>query len=89
MSIVSMALPQKPDDLDKEVFKKSFLQRRERYINMQRNIFQGRIIKMKAEEIYKIGYELGAGSYGTVRIAHKRSYKHKKFALKSIHVDKV
>jgi calcium-dependent protein kinase len=40
-------------------------------------------------DLYKLGTELGSGSYGIVRIVNKRSYKHKKYALKSIHRDRL
>ncbi|TNV85162.1 hypothetical protein FGO68_gene11276 [Halteria grandinella] len=33
---------------------------------------------------YNIGRELGTGKYGTVRLASKKSYEHKRFALKTI-----
>ena len=56
---------------------------------MQQNIFEGRIIKENINDLYKLGDELGSGSYGIVRIVHKRSYKQKKFALKSIHRDRL
>ena len=56
---------------------------------MQKNIFDGRIIKENIRNVYTVADELGAGSYGIVSIIQKHSYKYKKFALKSIHVDKV
>jgi hypothetical protein len=36
------------------------------------------------ETAYIIGKELGYGRYGVVRLVQKRSYEHKRFALKSI-----
>ena len=42
---------------------------------------------MQQEDIegaYNIGKELGYGRYGVVRLVQKRSYEHKRFALKSI-----
>jgi len=53
------------------------------------NIFEGRIIEEDIDHLYKLGDKLGSGSYGEVRIVHKRSYKQKKFALKSIHRDTI
>jgi calcium-dependent protein kinase len=32
---------------------------------------------------------LGSGNYGTVRLAAKRSYRKRRFALKSIHRDSI
>ena len=56
---------------------------------MQMNIFEGRIIEEDIGKLYKLGEKLGSGSYGEVRIIHKRTYKQKKFALKSIHRDTI
>ena len=38
---------------------------------------------------YKIGKELGSGQYGSVRMIAKRSYLKRKFAMKSIHRDRI
>jgi len=40
--------------------------------------------EIDVSQAYIIGRELGFGRYGVVRIAQKRSYEHKRFAVKSI-----
>jgi serine/threonine protein kinase len=67
----------------------SFNKNKEKYRTMQKNIFEGRIIDESVDTVYKVGDKLGSGSYGEVRIVHKKSYKNKKFALKSIHRDTI
>lgn len=56
---------------------------------MQNVSFDGRIIHEKVTETYKIKRELGKGSYGTVSVIRKRSYPWKRFAMKSIHRDRI
>lgn len=51
--------------------------------------FHGRIIYENIKKTYKIKKELGTGNYGSVRIIAKRSYMKKKFAMKSIHRDRI
>lgn len=40
-------------------------------------------------EVYNIGKEIGSGRYGIVRLIEKKSYNRKRFAMKSIHRDRV
>jgi calcium-dependent protein kinase len=51
--------------------------------------FQGRIIYEDIKKTYKIKKELGTGNYGSVRIIAKRSFMKKRFAMKSIHRDRI
>ena len=41
------------------------------------------------KETYHVTREVGTGNYGSVRIVAKRNFLEKRFALKSIHRDRV
>jgi serine/threonine protein kinase len=56
---------------------------------MQSVSFDGRIIHEDISKTYRIGKELGSGHYGSVRVLAKRSFLKKRFALKSIHRDRI
>jgi len=52
--------------------------------NVQESKFAHRLSTEDINSIYKIGREIGSGKYGIVRMAAKRSYEKKRFAIKSI-----
>jgi serine/threonine protein kinase len=56
---------------------------------MQQNSFEGRVIRENINDTYKLKKEIGNGNYGSVRVIAKRSYLEQRFALKSIHRDRV
>lgn len=62
---------------------------RNRYRELQQNSFQGRVIRENIADTYKVKKEVGNGNYGSVRIIAKRSCLDHRFALKSIHRDRV
>ncbi len=50
---------------------------------------RGKISTEDIRKIYHIGKELGSGKYGIVRLAAKKSFEKKRFALKSIPRDRI
>ncbi len=51
--------------------------------------FDSRFVHEDVSKVYNIGKEIGIGKYGIVRLVARKSYERKRFALKSIPLEKM